>query len=335
MASPQSRQKSARAVRRGAQPSDRAVLLPMPARPAPTDYAVPAGMAAPPATSSQVPLGPRQVLGVVWDGEALGDIDPTQARGRSTARSTAPPLAADDARFVDWVAGYTLDPARHGGAHAAARAGALRAGSRAIGVGSRDAASSPTRMTAGAAAGAGRLRADGLAWPRAGLAACRRRLARRRRRRSSAQGVLCGRVGCRRDAAVAAARPAATAPRLCADQAGGRRDAARAPSRRAAFASRCSTASPARARPRSISRRSPQALPARPAGADPAAGDRAHPARSSTASRAASAPGRREWHSDVAAAAARRVWRAVADGRRAGWWSARARRCSCRSPSSG
>ena len=57
------------------------------------------------------------------------------------------------------------------------------------------------------------------------------------------------------------------------------------------------------------------ALPARQAGADPAAGDRADPGASSTASHDRFGARPAEWHSDVAAAARERVWRQVADGR--------------------
>ena len=43
------------------------VLVPMPA-PKPYSYSVPDGMAVEPGSVVQVPLGPRQVIGVVWDG---------------------------------------------------------------------------------------------------------------------------------------------------------------------------------------------------------------------------------------------------------------------------
>ncbi len=39
------------------------------------------------------------------------------------------------------------------------------------------------------------------------------------------------------------------------------------------------------------------------------------------------------WHSDLASRTRRITWRAVAEGRRRWWW-ARARRCSCRFPTS-
>ena len=61
-----------------AQPVTRTVpvLVPMPA-PRPYSYAVPEGMAVEPGSVVQVPLGPRQVIGVVWDGGDSDDsVDP-------------------------------------------------------------------------------------------------------------------------------------------------------------------------------------------------------------------------------------------------------------------
>ncbi len=54
------------------------VLVPMPA-PRPYSYSVPEGMAVEPGSVVQVPLGPRQVIGVVWDGGEDG-VDPKKLR---------------------------------------------------------------------------------------------------------------------------------------------------------------------------------------------------------------------------------------------------------------
>ena len=54
------------------------VLVPMPA-PKPYSYSVPDGMAVEPGSVVQVPLGPRQVIGVVWDGGEDG-VDPKKLR---------------------------------------------------------------------------------------------------------------------------------------------------------------------------------------------------------------------------------------------------------------
>jgi primosomal protein N' (replication factor Y) (superfamily II helicase) len=86
------------------------VLVPMPA-PGPYSYAVPDDMVVEPGTVVQVPLGPRQVIGVVWDNEQ-GDgkaVDPKKLRPITKAFD-CPPLKPEMRRFIDWVASYTLSP---------------------------------------------------------------------------------------------------------------------------------------------------------------------------------------------------------------------------------
>ncbi len=56
----------------------------------------------------QVPLGPREVIGVVW-GEGVGDVDPAKLKPVG-ARLNAPGLPDNLRAFVDWVAAYTLAP---------------------------------------------------------------------------------------------------------------------------------------------------------------------------------------------------------------------------------
>ena len=84
------------------------VLVPMPA-PKPYSYAVPEGMAVEPGSIVQVPLGPRQVLGVVWDGIDDGSVDPKKLKA-ITRVFDCPPLARDMRTFLDWVATYTVSP---------------------------------------------------------------------------------------------------------------------------------------------------------------------------------------------------------------------------------
>ncbi|WP_428426490.1 primosomal protein N' [Pararhizobium sp.] len=84
------------------------VLVPMPA-PKPYSYAVPEGMAVQPGSIVQVPLGPRQVLGVVWDGTDDGSVDPKKLKS-ITRVFDCPPLAKDMRTFLDWVATYTVSP---------------------------------------------------------------------------------------------------------------------------------------------------------------------------------------------------------------------------------
>lgn len=83
------------------------VLLPIPAG-KPYSYAVPDGMALAPGDIVQVPLGPRQVAGIVWDGDGDG-VDPKKLR-EVTVKFDCPPVGKDMRDFVDWVAQYTLSP---------------------------------------------------------------------------------------------------------------------------------------------------------------------------------------------------------------------------------
>lgn len=84
------------------------VLVPLPV-PEAYSYAVPEGMAVEPGSVVQVPLGPRQVIGVVWDGEDDPRIDPKKLRP-ITQVFDCPPLTREMRHFVDWVASYTLSP---------------------------------------------------------------------------------------------------------------------------------------------------------------------------------------------------------------------------------
>ncbi len=79
------------------------------AAPKPYSYLVPAHMHVEPGSIVQVPLGPRQVMGVVWDGEDRPDVDPKKLKS-ITHVFDCPPLKPDMRGFLDWVAGYTLSP---------------------------------------------------------------------------------------------------------------------------------------------------------------------------------------------------------------------------------
>lgn len=83
------------------------VLVPMPAERA-YSYALPAGMDAPPGSIVRVPLGPRQVAGVVWD-SAVESIEAKKLRQVEEVFD-CPPMDETMRRFVDWVASYTLTP---------------------------------------------------------------------------------------------------------------------------------------------------------------------------------------------------------------------------------
>jgi primosomal protein N' (replication factor Y) len=87
------------------QPAAVPVLVPVPAE-APYTYAVAAGQSAVPGAIVRVPLGPRMVAGIVWDGEA-GNVDARKLRPIDHVFD-CPPIPAAMRRFVDWVAAYTL-----------------------------------------------------------------------------------------------------------------------------------------------------------------------------------------------------------------------------------
>ena len=86
------------------------VLLPLPLRGA-YDYRVPDDLALEAGDFVSVPLGARDVTGVVWDDaggqtDGIGETRLKDVRGRLDT----PPLPADLRRLVDWVANYTLSP---------------------------------------------------------------------------------------------------------------------------------------------------------------------------------------------------------------------------------
>ncbi|WP_407716680.1 primosomal protein N' [Mangrovibrevibacter kandeliae] len=83
------------------------VLVPLPTE-RPYSYVVPDGITVEPGSIVQVPLGPRQVAGIVWDGRT-DEVDPKKLRA-ITHVFDCPPLDAAMRRFIDWVADYTLAP---------------------------------------------------------------------------------------------------------------------------------------------------------------------------------------------------------------------------------
>ena len=82
------------------------VLLPL-AVDGPYTYKVPAGLDLAPGDIVRVPLGPREMIGAVWD----DPVDPSVGHNRLRAvlhRYESPPLDPTLRKFVDWVASYTL-----------------------------------------------------------------------------------------------------------------------------------------------------------------------------------------------------------------------------------
>jgi len=86
-------------------------LLPIPAD-RPYTYSVREGMTLAAGDYVTVPLGPREVVAVVWDASEASDakpVDPGKLRD-VIGRFDCPPLAQSMRRFVDWVSNYTLSP---------------------------------------------------------------------------------------------------------------------------------------------------------------------------------------------------------------------------------
>ena len=77
----------------------------------PLDYRVPEGMAVEPGSIVVAPLGPRQLLGVVWEPERLQSNEVPDTRLRPLAATLAvPPIAAPLRRLCEWTADYYLAP---------------------------------------------------------------------------------------------------------------------------------------------------------------------------------------------------------------------------------
>jgi len=84
------------------------VLLPL-ALDGPYSYRVPDGLSLAAGDYVAVPLGPRQIIGVVW---RLGAEAGTDKKLRDVLeRFDMPPMPETHRRFVDWLASYYLEPA--------------------------------------------------------------------------------------------------------------------------------------------------------------------------------------------------------------------------------
>ena len=84
-----------------------AVLLPLPLGQA-YDYRIPPDMTVSPGLFVIVPLGRRQVTGIVW-GPGEGDIAPEKLKDIIGVLDLAP-LTDEHRRLIDWTASYTLSP---------------------------------------------------------------------------------------------------------------------------------------------------------------------------------------------------------------------------------
>lgn len=85
----------------------RRVLVPYPVDKA-YDYILPAGLEAPEGDYVCVPLGKREIPGVVW-GAAEGTVAPEKLKAVISSYGL-PPMPEAQRKFIDWVAGYTMNP---------------------------------------------------------------------------------------------------------------------------------------------------------------------------------------------------------------------------------
>lgn len=92
-------------------PMNRVRVLLLNAALGPLDYRVPDGMAAPPGSIVKVPLGPRQVTGVVWD-EGRLEGEPVAAHKLRPILGVydSPPLPETLRRLIEWTSEYYLAP---------------------------------------------------------------------------------------------------------------------------------------------------------------------------------------------------------------------------------
>ena len=78
----------------------------------PLDYRVPYGMTVEPGSIVQVPLGPRQLAGVVWEEDSFpsaGEVGDNRLRNVVSVFDV-PPLGAPLRRLIEWTANYYLAP---------------------------------------------------------------------------------------------------------------------------------------------------------------------------------------------------------------------------------
>ncbi|TCT45014.1 primosomal protein N' [Martelella mediterranea] len=85
------------------------VMVPLPV-PGPYSYAVPDGMPVFPGSVVQVPVGPRKVIGIVWDESAQDGNVPARKLRPIEHVFDCPPVSDEMRKFIQWVAGYTLTP---------------------------------------------------------------------------------------------------------------------------------------------------------------------------------------------------------------------------------
>jgi primosomal protein N' (replication factor Y) len=93
----------------------------------PLDYRVPEGMVAEPGQVVECPLGPRTVVGIVWEAERLPGAEvPAEKLRPLRAAMPIPPLSAALRRLIEWTADYYCAPLASVARMALSSGGALR-----------------------------------------------------------------------------------------------------------------------------------------------------------------------------------------------------------------
>jgi len=89
----------------------RARILLLNAALGPLDYRVPRGMSVEPGSIVVAPLGPRQMIGVVWEPDRLETEEVGDNRLRPLLQVyDLPPLGEPLRRLIEWTADYYLSP---------------------------------------------------------------------------------------------------------------------------------------------------------------------------------------------------------------------------------
>ncbi len=93
----------------------------------PLDYRVPEGMHVEPGSVVVAPLGPRQIVGIVWEAERLPASEVPDSKLRPLVGTLpVPPLRAELRRLIEWTADYYCAPIASVARMVLASGGALR-----------------------------------------------------------------------------------------------------------------------------------------------------------------------------------------------------------------
>ena len=93
------------------------------------DYRVPAGMAIEFGTVVVAPLGPRQIVGIVWEAERLPGTEVADSKLRPLLEVLpVPPLSAPLRRLIEWTADYYCAPIQSVARMALSSSAALKGG---------------------------------------------------------------------------------------------------------------------------------------------------------------------------------------------------------------